>query len=52
MESVWLTQRGGFWDAIDEGTKNLRSKREFSGMLDVVVSRDKVTPLPIREERG
>jgi hypothetical protein len=52
MESVWLTHRGGFWDAIDEGTKNLRSKREFSGMLDVVVSRDKVTPLPIREERG
>jgi hypothetical protein len=49
IESVWLTQRGSFWEAIDEGLKNLRSKREFNAMIDIMLARrNRVTPMPLR----
>ena len=50
IETVWLTQHGGFWDAVDEGMNDLRSKREFSSMIDIQGARtftNPVTPLPI-----
>jgi len=50
IETVWLTQHEGFWDAVDEGMNDLRSKREFSSMIDVQGARsykNPVTPLPI-----
>jgi hypothetical protein len=52
IESVSLTSRTGFWDAIDEGLKNLRSKRQFHSMYDVRTARSKsVTPIPIWGKR-
>jgi hypothetical protein len=50
IETVWLTQREGFWNAVDEGMTDLRSKREFSSMIDIQGARSyttPVTPLPI-----
>jgi hypothetical protein len=50
VETVWLTQHRGFWDAVDEGMADLRSKREFSSMIDIQGARSystPVTPLPI-----
>ena len=48
MESVWLTERKGFWDAVDEGMNDLRSKSEFAFMIDVQGARNsQITPLPI-----
>jgi hypothetical protein len=50
LETVWLTQHQGFWDAVDGGMDDLRSKREFSSMIDVQGARSfrtPVTPLPI-----
>lgn len=50
IETVWLTQHEGFWDAVDEGMTDLRSKREFSSMIDIQGARcytTPVTPLPI-----
>jgi hypothetical protein len=51
LESVWLTTRESFTSAQDAGEENLRSKREFHSMLDVLRARGaQVTPLPIRGE--
>jgi hypothetical protein len=51
LEAVWLTTREGFAASQDAGEENLRSKREFDSMLDVLRARAAaVTPLPIREE--
>jgi len=50
IESVWLTQHEGFWEAVDEGMNDLRSKSEFALMIDVQGARSfnpPVTPLPI-----
>jgi hypothetical protein len=48
LESVWLTERSGFWDAVDGGKDNLKSRSRFHSMLDVARARDEdVTPLPI-----
>lgn len=48
LESVWLTQHLGFWEAIEAGWENLRNVDEFDSMLDVRRARDcDVTPLPI-----
>ncbi len=50
IETVWLTQHEGFWDAVDEGMNDLRSKREFASMIDIQYARSNrrpVTPLPI-----
>jgi len=51
IETVDLTQHVGFWEAADDGMDNLRSKREFSSMIDVQYARTNttkpVTPLPL-----
>jgi hypothetical protein len=48
LESVWLTEFSGFAEAIDGGLDNLKSKRRFHSMLDILKARDlQVTPLPI-----
>jgi hypothetical protein len=48
LESVWLTEYSGFAEAIDGGRDNLKSKRRFHSMLDILKARDlQVTPLPI-----
>ncbi|HET7872368.1 MAG TPA: CHAT domain-containing protein [Terriglobales bacterium] len=53
LETVWLTEHKGFWEAVDAGMDNLRSKREFACMIDVQGARDKnVTPLPILSTSG
>jgi hypothetical protein len=48
IESVWLTHRGSFWEAVDEGVKNLRDREEFDALIDVKLAREEeVTPLPL-----
>jgi hypothetical protein len=48
LESVWLTEHSGFWDAVDGGKDNLKSRSRFHSMLDIARARDEnVTPLPI-----
>jgi hypothetical protein len=48
LESVWLTENSGFWEAVEGGRKNFRPKRDFAAMIDIIVAREKlVTPLPI-----
>lgn len=48
LESVWLTQQRGFWEAVEAGGENLRNKRDFQFMVDVLRARQqKVTPLPV-----
>lgn len=48
LETVRLTENCGFWEAVDAGRDNLRPKREFAAMIDIVLARDnQVTPLPI-----
>jgi hypothetical protein len=50
IESVMLTENCGFWEAVQAGKDNLRPKREFNSMVDVLSARfDRVTPLPISE---
>jgi hypothetical protein len=48
LESVWLTEHSGFWEAVDGGKDNLKSKRRFHSMLDIARARaEGVTPIPI-----
>jgi len=48
LESVWLTERSGFADAVEGGKDNLKSRSRFHSMLDIARARDEnVTPLPI-----
>jgi hypothetical protein len=48
LETVWLTEHSGFWDAVDGGKDNLKSRSRFHSMLDIARARDEnVTPLPI-----
>lgn len=48
LEATWLSARGGFQSAVEEGRKNLRLKSEFQAMVDVKRARDEdVTPLPL-----
>lgn len=52
LESVKLTENCGFWEAVEAGRENLRPKREFHSMVDVLSARfDNVTPLPIGESK-
>lgn len=49
LESTLLTTRGSYGDAITEGLDNLRNRREFHSMMDVVTAREhRVTPIPMR----
>ncbi|HEY7546135.1 MAG TPA: hypothetical protein VID27_14685, partial [Blastocatellia bacterium] len=53
LETVWLTQRGSFWEAVEEGHKNLRSRSEFHSLLDIThARREEVTPIPMRGENN
>jgi hypothetical protein len=52
IESVSLTTRSGFWEAIDEGLQNLRSKLHFHSMFDIKTARRHVTPIPIWSKRA
>jgi hypothetical protein len=48
IESVALTQRSGFDDAIDQGTRDLRSKDDFQFFVDIKSARESdVTPIPM-----
>lgn len=50
IESVKLTEQCGFWAAVEAGQENLRPRREFHSMLDIVGARIAgVTPLPLWE---
>ena len=52
LEAVWLTEHSGFWDAVDGGKENLKTKKEFHSMLDIVRARESgVTPLPVSNGR-
>ena len=52
IETVKVTENCGFWEAVEAGKENLRPKREFDSMLDIVSAREEcVTPLPISESR-
>jgi hypothetical protein len=49
IESTMIAQRGSFWEAVDAGIENLRSKRQFHSLIDVRLARDnRVTPIPLR----
>lgn len=53
LETVFLTRRYSFAEALEEGLGNLRSRSEFHSLLDVRLAREKgVTPLPIRGDRS
>jgi hypothetical protein len=48
IESVALTRRAGFADAIEQGTENLRSKSDFQFLVDIKSAREAdVTPIPM-----
>lgn len=51
LETVSLTARAGYGDALTEGYKNLGSRREFDSIVDIQLARSdeswRVTPLPI-----
>ena len=48
VETVLLTQRGGFRNAVEEGVRNLKDAKAFDSMVDVRLARDGgVTPLPL-----
>lgn len=48
LETVRLTENGGFAEGMEGGRENLRVKRDFAGMIDMVIAREEnVTPLPI-----
>jgi hypothetical protein len=51
IETVSLTARASFGDALADGYKNLGNRRQFDSMLDVQLARSdgqrSVTPLPI-----
>jgi hypothetical protein len=50
LEATGLTWRGGFWEAVDLGTQNLRSIDDFHSVIDICTARDHfVTPLPFAE---
>jgi hypothetical protein len=48
IESTMIARRGSFWEAVDAGIENLRSKRQFHSLIDVRLARDnRVTPIPL-----
>ena len=51
LETVSLTARAGYSQALEEGYRNLGNRREFDSMLDIQLARSderwRVTPLPI-----
>jgi len=52
LEATGLTKRKGFWDGVEEGAANLRSKSSFEYLIDVKLARASgVTPLPLLDVR-
>jgi hypothetical protein len=50
IETVRLTERAGFVEAIESGVAALAERRDFDSMLEIVTARHNgVTPLPVRE---
>lgn len=50
IETVRLTEHGGFVEAIESGVAALAEERDFDSMLEIVTARRQgVTPLPVRE---
>ena len=50
LETLVLNERGGFVDAVEEGSVNLRAPGAFQSLVDIRIARDQgVTPLPIEE---
>ncbi len=50
LETLVLNQRGGFWEAVEQGGINLRAPGAFQHLVDIRTARDQdVTPLPIEE---
>jgi hypothetical protein len=48
LETTWLTVRGGFEAAAEEGRRNIRSITEYQAMIDLKIARASgVTPLPL-----
>jgi hypothetical protein len=48
LESIALTQRCGYWDAVAQGIENLRNKNEFEFLIDIKRAREaNVTPIPL-----
>ena len=48
LETTWLTVRGGFEAAAEEGRRNIRSIAEYQAMIDLKIARDSgVTPIPL-----
>jgi len=47
IETVLLTRRLSFREAIEEGMENLKDRDNFAAILDVHRDRRKITPLPI-----
>ena len=52
VETVQLTRRGAFSDALELGVKNLATGWSFDALVDVQIARDAgVTPLPLFEDQ-
>ncbi|BCN39866.1 hypothetical protein ALDI51_31850 [Alicycliphilus denitrificans] len=50
IETVRLTEHGGFVEAIESGVAALAEQRDFDSMLEIVTARHLgITPLPVRE---
>jgi hypothetical protein len=53
LETVWLTQRKSFQEAVDAGMENLINRSDFGALLDLQRARVAgVTPLPIMGGNG
>lgn len=53
IESTMISQRGSFWEAVEAGIENLRSKKQFHSLIDVRLARDnRVTPIPLQGGRN
>ncbi|MEM7279039.1 MAG: hypothetical protein AAF385_13010, partial [Pseudomonadota bacterium] len=51
IETVGFTTHGSFWEAIEEGVDNLRSRSEFHSLIDIWLARSEfITPLPIVDD--
>jgi len=52
IETLVLNERGGFVDAVEQGSVDLRAPGAFQSLVDIRTAREKgVTPLPIEEAR-
>ncbi|HEU0146414.1 MAG TPA: hypothetical protein VFR21_06005 [Bradyrhizobium sp.] len=47
IETVMLTRRLSFHEAIEQGMENLKDRQNFGALLDVRRQRQKISPLPI-----